>query len=115
MFATRQLSKISAFRGLTSSPMMNMSVCAKRYPNEATEPVIKTDAPGPNSKKWMEEYSKTTCTITAHFPMDIDLSLGNYLADIDGNQYLDVFTNISQIPLGYNHPALLEAAKTPIM
>ena len=56
-----------------------------------------------------------TCTLNYHFPLDYDLSVGNYIADADGNQYLDVFMNISQIPLGFNHPGLLEAAKTDIM
>jgi len=40
-------------------------------------------------------------------------SLGNYVADTDGNQYLDVFTSIACVGMGYNHPALLEATKRP--
>ena len=42
-------------------------------------------------------------------------SVGNYVADVDGNLYLDVYTSIACIGMGYNHPSLREATKSDTM
>ena len=49
------------------------------------------------------------------FPIDTANSLGNYVADVDGNKYLDMFNAIASISLGYNHPVMLEKAKDELV
>ena len=52
-----------------------------------------------------------TCSLATMFPVDTANSLGNYIADIDGNKYLDMWMAIASLGLGYNHPVMLEKAK----
>ena len=41
--------------------------------------------------------------------VDLELSHGSWLVDgRDGREYLDLFTMFASIPIGYNHPKLLE-------
>ena len=78
---------------------------------EPEEPEIVSVIPGPQSRQRMEELAKIQSMGSIQFFVDYKKSVGNYIVDVDGNKMLDVFTNISSIPLGYNHPALLAAAR----
>ena len=100
--------KRSIISSINNASVRSFSACEKRFPNEPQMPYRATaEFPGPKSKAFKEELSQLTCTLTNMFPIDTANSLGNYVADIDGNKYLDMFMAIASIPLGYNHPALL--------
>ena len=100
---------------LSMGRMQAFSVAAMRFPNEPVAPVMKTAFPGPMVTASIEAYGKTACNMQQHFPVDLHESLGNYVADADGNKFLDVFTSIACIGAGYNNPVLLEASKSDMM
>ena len=89
--------------------------CSSKYyvPNEPLGPkIVTSEIPGPLSKKNISELSEIYDTQHAVFPIDLSASLGNYCADMDGNIFLDVFNQISSLPLGYNNPDLRKWASS---
>jgi len=84
------------------------------HPGEPEAPKIVTSTiPGPKSVAALERISKIQESGAVHFFVDYEKSQGNYLCDVDGNTYLDLFSQISSSPLGYNHPAMKEAILDP--
>uniref|UniRef100_W5K4J9 4-aminobutyrate aminotransferase, mitochondrial n=1 Tax=Astyanax mexicanus TaxID=7994 RepID=W5K4J9_ASTMX len=71
---------------------------------EYDAPSMKTPVPGPKSKN----------VGAVNFFCNYEESRGNYLVDADGNRMLDLYTQISSVPIGYNHPALMKAVTNPI-
>lgn len=60
------------------------------FPNEPAGPVVKTAIPGPKSKKAIAELDKVFETRSLNMLANYQQSVGNYIADPDGNVLLDV-------------------------
>lgn len=91
------------------------SLCETYFPNEPKAPVVKTSFPGPATQDALLSLDTVFDTRAANFVADYEKSVGNYIQDVDGNVYLDVYAQISSIALGYNNPKLVEASKSPEM
>jgi 4-aminobutyrate aminotransferase/(S)-3-amino-2-methylpropionate transaminase len=67
------------------------SGAAPFFPNEPSGPTVKTAIPGPQSKKAIEELDRVFDTRSLNMLANYQKSLGNYIADPDGNVLLDVY------------------------
>ncbi|SPJ82314.1 probable UGA1 - 4-aminobutyrate aminotransferase (GABA transaminase) [Fusarium torulosum] len=79
------------------------------------ETTVRTEIPGPISKANTKRLDTIFDARAVHFVVDYNKSEGNYIVDVDGNRYLDVYAQIASIPVGYNNKTLIEAAKSPEM
>lgn len=80
---------------------------------EPSAPSVKTAIPGPKAKEQIADLDKVFDTRSLNMLTDYKSSIGNYIADPDGNVLLDVYAQIASIPVGYNNPHLIETMKSP--
>lgn len=90
-----------------AAPMRAMSAAAT-----STGISMKTSLPGPKSKEALKKLEAISTMHTYQLAVDYKKSNGPYLVDVDGNVMLDVVSHIGSSPLGYNHPAFIEAARS---
>ncbi len=81
--------------------------------NEPEAPIVQTPVPGPKSQALLQQIDKIQNSGAVTFFTDFDKSTGNYICDADGNMLLDVFMQIASLPLGYNHPAIIDVLRNP--
>ncbi|CAB3224528.1 unnamed protein product [Arctia plantaginis] len=94
---------------LSLSGSIDCSCRHKSNLQEPSKPVVKPPIPGPKSQKLFKELNNIQQAGSVKIFCDFDKSFGNYLVDADNNYILDLYTQISSVPLGYNHPYLLKA------
>jgi len=84
------------------------------YLSEPELPKMLTKVPGPLSSRMKSELNEMGGMGGAvNFFINVEASRGNYLVDADDNMLLDGFGHIASLPLGYNHPKLMEASQSP--
>lgn len=82
-----------AHRGIASVVASATSESSGRqpfFPDEPVGPIVKTEIPGPKSKKAIDELDKVFDTRATNMLANYQQSFGNYIADLDGNVLLDV-------------------------
>ena len=74
--------------------------------------LISTKPPGPKALDRQQKISKLSTPFCGSFPFVFDeqgRGSGPHVMDLDGNVFLDFNSQICSNPIGYNHPAMIEA------
>jgi 4-aminobutyrate aminotransferase/(S)-3-amino-2-methylpropionate transaminase len=103
------------YRLLSTAPLATKDANGSKpyVVGEPSGPTIKCEVPGPKSKALHADLSKIQSMDSVHFFADYDKSLGNYIVDVDDNVMLDVFTQISSVPIGKQSDRLSQTNYLP--
>ncbi|KAB8264053.1 aminotransferase class-III-domain-containing protein [Aspergillus pseudonomiae] len=113
-FRLRSVTRVPTARTITTTP--HLRAAAKPFfADEPAGPKLATTIPGPKNKAATAELDKVFDVRSLNMLTDYSKSVGNYIADLDGNVLLDVYAQIASIPVGYNNPHLTKVAQSPEM
>ncbi|KFY24885.1 hypothetical protein V493_04967 [Pseudogymnoascus sp. VKM F-4281 (FW-2241)] len=112
--ASRPMKK-SAVKFSTKSRVQYASAVRQLFSGQPSAPVINGAFPGNAAKAATEKLNHVYDTRNLNMMVDYEKSIGNFIADPDGNLLLDCFAQIASIAVGYNNPTLIKAAQSPAM
>jgi diaminobutyrate-2-oxoglutarate transaminase len=75
-------------------------------------PHVHGDLPGPRSADLLSKQSRRESNARVyprHFPIAIADAAGSFVRDLDGNVFIDFLDGAGVLPLGHNHPELIQA------
>ncbi|CAI7676795.1 unnamed protein product [Penicillium pancosmium] len=110
----RTVARVPAARALSTTARLQAAE-KPFFPNEPAAPSLKTAIPGPKNKAAAAELDEVFDVRSLNMLTDYQQSIGNYIADLDGNKLLDVYAQIASIPVGYNNPHLKQVAQSDEM
>ncbi len=84
----------------------------REIPDEPQAVRILTAVPGPRGEALRARHAQYQDARSVHLYLESRGCKGNFLMDVDGNVLLDLYGHIAALPLGYNHPDLVEAWKS---
>jgi 4-aminobutyrate aminotransferase/(S)-3-amino-2-methylpropionate transaminase len=97
---------------LYPSKWLGETITDNLFPNEPSGALMVTAIPGPRTEEIRAKHAQYQDARTIHYYQDARRSMGNYAVDVDGNTLLDVYGHIACVPIGYNHPALIDAFRS---
>ena len=59
----------------------------------------------------IEQLDRYIITDGFHIVVDLQRSLGSWITDLEGNRYLDCYSQFASQPLGWKHSAMIRAQK----
>lgn len=109
----RGVSAARALRATWTDAARRNLTSASALPEPAEPNIVTPTFPGPKTDTLKRELNSIQNAGAVQLFVDYAKSTGNYMVDVDGNAYLDVYTQIASLPLGYNHPAMVAAVSDP--
>ena len=86
-----------------------------RNQNDAGEPRIETELPGPKAREVVADDEKVISPSSPRaYPIAIERASGLTVTDVDGNRFWDFASGIAVTNVGHNHPKVNQAAKDQV-
>ncbi len=81
-------------------------------PNRLNHPYVHGELPGPRSAELLANQDRRESNARVyprHLPIARADAAGSFLRDLDGNVFIDFLNGAGALPLGHNHPELVQA------